>query len=128
MRDVQWDLLLPQLPRFVGMLLVVAFSSSLDVAAIEMEVGLPLDYDRELQTVGLSNLFSGCMGGFTGSYIFSQTIFTLRRGVTDDVRVCGWTVAIVELMVVAAPVAVTSYLPKMFFGTMLVLIATDLMW
>lgn len=31
---------------FVGMFLVVAFSSSLDVAAIEMEMGLPLDYNR----------------------------------------------------------------------------------
>lgn len=28
------------------MLLVVAFSSSLDVAAIEMELGLPLDYNK----------------------------------------------------------------------------------
>lgn len=27
-------------------MLVVAFSSSLDVAAIEMELGLPLDYNR----------------------------------------------------------------------------------
>jgi hypothetical protein len=52
--------------------------------------GLPLDYDRELQTVGWSNFVSGCCGGYTGSYIFSQTIFTLRRGVTDDSRVCGW--------------------------------------
>jgi MFS superfamily sulfate permease-like transporter len=51
---------------------------------------LPLDYDRELQTVGWSNFVSGCCGGYTGSYIFSQTIFTLRRGVTDDSRVCGW--------------------------------------
>lgn len=127
-QDVQWSQLLPQFPRFVGMLLVVAFSSSLDVAAIEMEVGLPLNYDRELQTVGISNLLSGCLGGYTGSYIFSQTIFTLRRGVTDDVRVCGWTVAVLELAVVVAPVSVTSYLPKMFFGSMLVLIAMDLMW
>jgi hypothetical protein len=32
--------------RLIGMFLVVAFSSSLDVAAIEMEMGLPLDYNR----------------------------------------------------------------------------------
>jgi hypothetical protein len=38
-QEVDWSQLLPQLPRFVGMLLVVAFSSSLDVAAIEMELG-----------------------------------------------------------------------------------------
>ena len=128
MQHVDWNQVLPQFPRFVGMLLVVAFSSSLDVAAIEMELGLPLDYDRELQTVGMSNLLSGCCGGFTGSYIFSQTIFNLRRGVTDDSRVCGWTVAVLELLVVVSPVSVTSYLPKMFFGSLLVLIATDLMW
>ena len=43
---VQWDQVLAQLPRGIGMFLVVAFSSSLDVAAIEMELGLPLDYNR----------------------------------------------------------------------------------
>lgn len=39
---VDWTQVLPQFPRFVGMLLVVAFSSSLDVAAIEMELGATL--------------------------------------------------------------------------------------
>jgi SulP family sulfate permease len=43
---VDWSQLPVQLPRGVGMFLVVAFSSSLDVAAIEMELGLPLDYNR----------------------------------------------------------------------------------
>lgn len=149
------------------MIFVVAFSSCLDVAAIEMEMGTPLDFDAELQTVssdgsgicnqpsvfttvqrislsdpgacylalspvstgdrtclslrsgvvdadiccpnlstlvfppytyngvvttrrctclavflqvGWSNVTSGLSGGFTGSYIFSQTIFSLRAG------------------------------------------------
>lgn len=62
--------MLPQFPKFVGMVLVVAFSSSLDVAAIEMELGLPLDYNRELQTVGLSNLCSG----FFCSYMYIHAL------------------------------------------------------
>ena len=74
--------------------------------------GLPLNYDRELQTVGFANFVSGCCGGYTGSYIFSQTIFNLRRGITDDARVCGWTIAFLEMVVVVAPVSVPSYLPK----------------
>lgn len=45
------------------MFLVVAFSSSLDVAAIEMELGAPLDYNHELKTVGISNAISGILGG-----------------------------------------------------------------
>lgn len=57
---------------WLGMYFVVAFSSSLDVAAIEMNLGTQLNYNYELCTVGWSNLVSGLTGGFTGSYIFSQ--------------------------------------------------------
>ena len=124
-RKVEWELLPLQFFRWLGMFMVVAFSSCLDVAAIEMELGLPLDYNRELQTVGVSNLCSGLLGGYTGSYIFSQTIFTMRRGVHN--RVCGLLVAAIELLVVALPISVTSYIPKFFFGALLVLIGVDLM-
>jgi sulfate permease, SulP family len=60
--------------------------------------------------VGISNLFSGVMGGYTGSYIFSQTLFSLRRGVKS--RVAGAMLAVVELAIIAMPISVTSYLPK----------------
>ena len=91
------------LPTWVAMVLVVAFSSSLDVAAIEMELGRPLDYDRELKTVGFGNLLSGALGGFSGSYIFSQTIINMRSKVAN--RVSGLVVCVAELALVsdAAP-------------------------
>lgn len=122
---VQWQYLPAQFLTLVAMFLVVAFSSSLDVAAIEMELGAPLDYNRELNTVGISNLVSGLFGGYTGSYIFSQTIFSMRRGVSSTI--CGFIVAAGELIFVLLPISITSYVPKMFFGSLLVLIATDLM-
>ncbi|CBJ30034.1 conserved unknown protein [Ectocarpus siliculosus] len=71
----------PLVPNLLAMIVVVAFSSCLDVAAIEMEMAKRLDFNGELQTVGWSNVISGLFGGFTGSYIFSQTIFNLRAGV-----------------------------------------------
>ncbi len=114
-----------QILRLISMFLVVAFSSSLDVAAIEMEMGLPLDYNRELNTVGLANIFSGLTGGYTGSYIFSQTIFTMRRGVYS--RINGYTVVLCEALLILTPISVISYLPKMFFGSLLVMIASDLL-
>ena len=123
---VEWSLLSTQWLRLICMFLVVAFSSSLDVAAIEMEVGLPLNYNTELFTVGLSNVVSGLAGGYTGSYIFSQTIFNLRRKVST--RWCGYTVAALELIVVVMPVSVTSFVPKLFFGSLLILISVDLMF
>jgi sulfate permease, SulP family len=45
-----------------------------------MELGTELDYNKEIQTVGISNMLSGLCGGYTGSYIFTQTIFNLRGG------------------------------------------------
>lgn len=43
---VQWWVFPKQIIPWVGMFFVVAFSSSLDIAAIEMELGVPMDYDR----------------------------------------------------------------------------------
>ena len=59
---------------------MVAFSSSLDVAAIQMDMGRQLDFNHELVTVGISNLLSGVTGGYTGSYIFSQVRSRDGRG------------------------------------------------
>lgn len=123
---VKWEQLPTQFFRWVGMFIVVAFSSSLDVAAIEMELNLPLDYNKELTTVGVSNVVSGFLGGFTGSYIFSQTIFTMKRNVRS--RVCGWVIGSFELVLILFPFSVTSYIPKLFFGSFLTLISVDLMY
>ncbi|CBN77831.1 conserved unknown protein [Ectocarpus siliculosus] len=101
--DIHWGAFARVVPNLLAMIVVVAFSSCLDIAAIEMEMAKPLDFNGELQTVGWSNVISGLFGGFTGSYIFSQTIFNLRAG------------------------SVISFLPRCFFGSLLILIAVDLM-
>ena len=76
------------------MYVVVAFSSSLDVAAIQMDMGKALDFNRELISVGISNALSGLSGGFTGSYIFSQVRGRGRGGLRARVGVSvegkGW--------------------------------------
>lgn len=113
------------IPTWIAMYFVVAFSSSLDVAAIEMALGTSLDHNHELQTVGISNFVSGLTGGFTGSYIFSQTIFTLRGNL--DSRINGVLVFVLELAIVLCPFSIIAYVPKVFFGALQTLIAADLM-
>ena len=61
-RLVKWEVVPLILPSWVALTLVVAFSSSLDVAAIEMEVKKACDYNHELQTIGFSNVVSGLTG------------------------------------------------------------------
>mmetsp|Transcript_43759 Transcript_43759/g.133163 ORF Transcript_43759/g.133163 Transcript_43759/m.133163 type:complete len:737 (-) Transcript_43759:275-2485(-) len=121
---VVWSALPPQSLTVLSMIFVVALSSSLDVAAIELELGRPLDYNRELRTVGISNAISGLTGGYTGSYIFSQSIFALRAGIRS--RLQGYVLALVELVTVLLPFSILSYVPNFFFGSLLVMIALDL--
>jgi MFS superfamily sulfate permease-like transporter len=67
---------------------------------------------------------SGATGGYTGSYIFSQTIFSLRAKVES--RLTGAVIIGLELMIFVMPFSPIAYVPKAFFGSLLVLIAVDL--
>ncbi|EQC26636.1 hypothetical protein SDRG_15576 [Saprolegnia diclina VS20] len=118
------EVLTPQIPTWIAMYFVVAFSSSLDVAAIEMALHKPLDHNAELQTVGWSNLVSGLTGGFTGSYIFSSTIFSMKSGV--DSRWTGGLIFALEIALVLSPFSIIAYVPKLFFGSLNALIGIDL--
>mmetsp|Transcript_27807 Transcript_27807/g.55686 ORF Transcript_27807/g.55686 Transcript_27807/m.55686 type:complete len:654 (+) Transcript_27807:171-2132(+) len=124
-RKVVWGALPSQTFALLSMIVVVALSSSLDVAAIGLELGHPLDYNHELKTVGFSNVISGLTGGYTGSYIFSQSIMILRAGIRS--RVAGYVVAVIELASVLLPFPIIAYIPKFFFGSLLVMIAVDLL-
>lgn len=48
---------LKQVPKLLALFFVVAFGSSLDVAAIQAGVPDNLDYNHELKTVGEQNLW-----------------------------------------------------------------------
>lgn len=52
---VHWGMALRCLSTWLGMVLVVSFSSCLDVAAISMDMGEALEVNTELTTVGISN-------------------------------------------------------------------------
>ncbi|OWZ19718.1 Sulfate Permease [Phytophthora megakarya] len=123
--EVHWEQLPKQLGTWIGMVFIVAFSSCLDIAAIELDMGSKLDFNHELKTVGWSNVVSGLLGGYTGSYIFSQTIFTYRSKTNS--RIVGVCVIVSEFAIVLAPVSVMSYVPRFFFAATLIFIAIDLM-
>ena len=49
---VSFSAMFKQFPKVIGLFVVVAFGSSLDVAAIQADSPEPLDYNHELKTVG----------------------------------------------------------------------------
>ncbi|KAL3148948.1 hypothetical protein ABBQ32_001807 [Trebouxia sp. C0010 RCD-2024] len=122
---IYWGVMARQIPTALALFFVVAFGSSLDVAAIQQDSPDPLDYNRELVTVGWSNVATAVAGaGFTGSYIFSQTIFTMRSGVHS--RINGFVIALLMLAIFAAPFSVIEFLPSYFFGSLMIWIGWEI--
>ena len=97
-----------------------------DVAAISMDMGEALDTNKELATVGICNFMSGLTLGFTGSYIFSQTIFTYRTGVHS--RWIGILIMFIFMYVVTSPVNILEVAPLFFLGSTLMFIGYDLIY
>ena len=69
---------------------------------------------------------SGVTMGFTGSYIFSQTIFTYRTGVHS--RWIGALIMIVFFYIVVSEVNVLEIAPLFFLGSTLIFIGYDLLY
>ena len=74
---------------------------------------------------GWSNVATSLAGaGFTGSYIFSQTIFTMRAGVHS--RINGAVIAVMMLVIFVMPFSVIEYLPSYFFGSLMMWIGWEI--
>ena len=114
-----------QILTVLSMIFVVALSSSLDIAAIDLEVSKPLVYNYELGMIGVSNFISGITGGYTGSYIFSQSIFSLRAGIRS--RLAGYVTALIQAISVVMAISVLAFVPNFIFASLLIMICVDLM-
>jgi SulP family sulfate permease len=117
--------LVRQIPRAIALWFIVVFGSTLDIAAIQASTPEPLDFNRELRTVGMSNVVCSLTGGgFTGSYLFSQTAFSMKAGVGGPLH--GLIIGGLELFVFLLPVPVVQYLPNFFIGALLAVFGVEI--
>jgi len=123
--NIHWAAVWKQAANFLALFFVVAFGSCMDIAAIQAECPFELDFDRELELIGAANGLCGAVGaGFTGSYIFSQTLFNFRWGAWG--RAVGAVVASGEILLFLAPVSVNEYIPNFFFGGLMFWFGVDI--
>ncbi|KAG3134176.1 hypothetical protein PI126_g18817 [Phytophthora idaei] len=66
--EVHWNQLPKQLGTWFG-IFIVEFSYGLDIAAIELDMGISLVFNHEINAVNWSNVVSDRLGGYTGFYI-----------------------------------------------------------
>ena len=111
------DLIPKHMKTIIPLFFLVAFGSCLDVAAIQQDYTKDIDYDRELTTIGYQNTVAGCcFAGYTGSYIFSSTVFAMRNGV--DHRIAGYIVSFLEFLLFFLPISPLSYVPGFYLGSL----------
>ena len=88
------------------------------IVLIFVVVSIAISFPFHLKTMFI--VLSGLSFGYTGSYIFSQTIFTYRTGVHSR-----WIGALCVLMlayVVVSPINVLEVSPLFFLGSALIFI------
>ena len=122
---VQWSYIPRQVGSMVGLFIVVSFGSSLDICAIQSDYPVRLNFNKELETVGIANIVSGCFGGFTGSYIFTQTLFSMKGEVRSMMN--GFVIGVGELLMFLMPLDVTPWLPNAYVGAILCFFGLDIL-
>ncbi|CAH0519744.1 unnamed protein product [Peronospora belbahrii] len=132
---IHWGVMPGQIPTILSMFVMIAFASSLDIASICMGTTSNMNYNTQLQTVGWSNFVSGMLGGYPGSYIFSQTLFASRLRPSAEAesrfpgltRLVGITLALCEFIIVVTPISLMAVVPKFLFGAVMIFIGIDLL-
>jgi sulfate permease, SulP family len=79
--DVQWWVLLSQLPLIAAVVGVSVLGTLLNASALELSIGQELDFERELKGVGFANCAAGLVGGTPGYHSLSKTTLARRFGV-----------------------------------------------
>ena len=115
-----------QVANALALFVVVSFGSSLDIAAVQAgqeaatqggKNPYEVDFDHELSTIGLANAVVGLSGsGFTGSYIFSQTIFSQKQNAG---RLNGALLCVLELVLFVCPFDVLQLMPGSYVGAIM---------
>lgn len=122
---VDWSVLPYQLPCLVTMIIVITFGSTMDVAAVEMGTGVPMNADEQLVTIGLSNVIAGSAGGFAGSYIFTQTLLGFKS--KFRYRSVGFVLAGLQFAIFLCSFDPLCSIPLFFFASTIIFIGIDLL-
>lgn len=107
---VRWDLILMHAKDFGAMTTVVAVAVMLNTTSIELASGHDGSADRELQAIGMGNIFAGILGGMVACNPFNRSLLNLKAGANSRWAAClcaGFTL----FVMVATPGAV-GYLPR----------------
>ncbi len=111
---------------FVAVMFVTAISTLLNLTGIEYATQREANLDRELNALGVANLFSAALGGYVSCISLSRTLLNYSLGVTS--RLSAVIVAAICAFALMIDSALLSYVPKFVFSGLLFYLGGSLIY
>jgi sulfate permease, SulP family len=117
---IDWSLVLAQGGSVASLVVIATISLALSLGGIEVAVGEDMDFNRELETAGLTNLLVGFGGGAVSYPYASVTVLGHRMGAPT--RAVGAVAAALVAVTLFIGLDVVTFVPVPVFGTVLMLL------
>jgi SulP family sulfate permease len=114
---VNWPVILGQLDKVATILIISVVALLLNASGLELAVRQDMDLNRELQSVGIANLFAGLGGGPAGYHLLGDTVLVYKMGARG--RLAGVFAAALCGITLFFGASVLSLFPKPVLGGLL---------
>ncbi|MBD3886628.1 SLC26A/SulP transporter family protein [Phormidium tenue FACHB-886] len=123
--QVNWLVILQNLPSALPVVLLSIISLLLNSTAIEISVQGEMKLDRELKAFGISNILSGLGGGLIGFHIVSDTVLADKLGAKG--RTACFVAVLVSGIALFSGSSLVTLFPKPMLGGLLIFLGIDLL-
>jgi len=124
-RRFPWHLLPALSADFIAVMFVAAVSILLNVAGLEVTAKREADLNRELATVGISNLAAAAFGGYVNGVPLSRSTLAYKLG--GNSRIPNLAIAACSVAMLGIDPGFLAYVPKCVLGGLLLLLGLDLL-
>jgi SulP family sulfate permease len=124
--QVNWPAIAHALPNFGAIILMSAIALLLNTSGLEVATETNADLNRELKSVGVTNILAGLAGSPVGFASMSATLVGYRLGV--HTRLTGIITAVFVGLTLIFGAGVLSVIPRLIAGGLLIFLGLPFFW
>ncbi len=125
-RQFPWRVLPSLSGDIFAVMFVTAITMLLNTTGIELATRREANLGRELKTLGVANVVAAALGGYMSCISLSRTTLVYAAGGRS--QICGLTVAVASVLMLAADPGFIAYIPKFVLGGLLLYLGASLMY
>lgn len=122
---VDWSEVARQSSNLLAIAAVSAIALLLNATGLELVTGHDVDLNRELKSVGLSNLLAGLVGSSVGFHALGGTALAQKMGAHS--RLTGLTIALLAALVLFLGAGLLAYFPNFVLGGLLLFLGLSML-